>query len=200
MSKTVERVSLAELNSARSTMPKKEEPVKVKTQTHKNTGNESYIDRVKDSQIENLFNKYGYEGHRRDKESITVGCKDFVVMFNGYTTMVAIPEQKRADSQSEFNFNEFLQMCEIKNVLPSQVFDAKLRAAIFEEMPYYVENRKMFDENNLNQKSGNKVMDDLFKDIIKEETYKANRASVEKMYGTTDIERAADTLARLNRN
>ena len=67
-------------------------------------------------------------------------------------------------------------------------------------MPYYVERRQKFTNNNLSRKFGPAAMQNLFKPVVTLETYKASYHPTNKTYGSTDVEKIADTLARFNKN
>ena len=96
-----------------------------------------------------------------------------------------------------FDFAEFAALCEQSNITPSQAIADRLEEEIFNSMPYYVEKKKKFNENNFKNISKDQKYGSLMKPSMSKQNHRENLASLNKTYGSTDPEKIADTLARI---
>lgn len=194
----VSKVSIDEINNARHSVPVK----KTEAKKQSNTSQEKrYVDRLSDKQIAEFFAPYGYVFHDRyeNEGSILVICNDCQIMFNDFT--LAADECNFMNIESGgFSFSEFNTLCERANTTPSQAIQDRLEDEIFNDMPYYVERKKKFTNNNLSRISRNRKYGPLLHATIQKQLHRENLASLNKTYGSSDPEKIADTLARLNPN
>lgn len=194
----VSKVSINEINNARQSVP-------VKKTEHKKQSNNSqeecYVDRLTDKRIADFFAPYGYIFHLRNKNdgSILIICNDCQIMFNDFT-LTAEQCDFMAVEDGDFDFLEFSALCEQANTTPSQAIMDRLEDEIFNDMPYYVERKKKFTDNNLMTIARNKKYGKLMQANIQKQQHRENLASLNKTYGDSDPEKIADTLARLNPN
>ena len=193
---SVSSVSLQEINAARVTQP---------TQTYVAPKKESkvsdtkrYVDRFKDDQIANFFAPYGYIQHERSEDGtmILVLCNDCQIIFDDFTVM-AEPFISFFSNNQDFNFEEFASICEQGNTTPNQAIAARLEEEVFNKMPYYVENKLKFVQNNLKQISKDSKYGKLLSPSIEKLLFESQRAKLLKDYGSTEPEVIADTLARV---
>lgn len=194
----VSKVSIDEINDARHSVPAK------KTETRKQSyisQEECYVDRLTDKKIANFFAPYGYVFHERnDKDkSIWVLCNDCQILFNDFS-LIADHSNILNNDNNEFDFVEFSILCEQANTTPSQAIQDRLEDEIFNGMPYYVERKKKFTEENLQNIAANKKYGKLMQANTQKQQHRENLASLNKTYGDSDPEKIADTLARLNPN
>lgn len=194
----VSRVSIDEINHARHSVPVKKAEVKKQSNT---TTQERYVDRISDKKIASFFAPYGYVFHERDESngSILVICNDCQIIFDDFTLVADSCNFMDVESGG-FKFLEFSTLCEQANTTPSQAIQDRLEDEIFNDMPYYVERKKKFTNNNLSRISRNKKYNPLLHATIQKQQHRENLASLNKTYGSSDPEKIADTLARLNPN
>lgn len=194
----VSRVSIDEINNVRHSIPAKKATAKKQSHT---TQEVSYVDRLTDKRIANFFASYGYVSHKRDESnsSILVTCNDCQIMFNDFT-LTAEPRDFMVVEDENFNFLEFSVLCEQANTTSSQAIQDRLEDEIFNDMPYFVERKKKFTNNNLKNVASDKKYGWLMLANTQKQQHRENFASLNKTYGSSDPEKIADTLARLNPN
>ena len=193
---SVSAVSLNEINAARASLPviPTEKPKKTSVQKQE----KRYVDRFSDKKISDFFAPYGYITHERsdDLGAILVLCNNFQVIFDDFTVALEPYMSLFADDTS-FDFNEFLSLCEQANITPSQAISDRLEDEVFGSMPYYVEEKKKFTENNLANIARNSKYGSLLKASTTKQNHRESLSSLNKNYGSADPIKIADTLARL---
>ena len=194
---SVSAVSLQEISDARSTLPVmpqvSKQPKAVSISQEKR-----FIDRFSDKKIADFFAPYGYITHERsdDAGAVLVMCDNCQIIFDDFTVM-AEPVISLFKSDPEFDFVEFASLCEQSNITPSQAISDRLEEEIFNPMPYYVERKKKFNENNFRNIARNKKYGSLLQSAVAKQNHRENLASLNKTYGSSDPEKIADTLARV---
>lgn len=160
-----------------------------------------YVDKFSDKKIAEFFAPYGYLEHERSEDggTILVLCNDCQIIFDDFTVMAEGIDNLFLLPELNF-FGGFTALCEQANITPSQAIADRLEEEVFNPMPYYVERKKKFTENNLNRIAHNQIHGKLLKASIEKQKHRENLASLNKTYGSSDPERIADTLARLNPN
>ena len=194
---SVSAVSIQEIDAARTGMPVVS---KVQKQAKKvsSTEEKRFIDRFSDKKIAAFFAPYGYITHERsdDAGAVLVLCNNCQIIFDDFTVM-AEPVISLFTNDPTFDFVEFSSLCEQANTTPSQAIADRLEAEIFNQMPYYVERKKQFNENNFNNIAGNAKYGSLLKPAVTKQNHRESLASLNKTYGSTDVEKIADTLSRV---
>ena len=160
-----------------------------------------YVDKFSDKKIAKFFAPYGYIGHERHENdgSIRVFCNDCQIIFDDFTVMAEGIDNLFLLPELNF-FGGFTELCEQANITPSQAISDRLEEEVFNPMPYYVERKKAFTQNNLNRIAHHQIHGKLLKASVEKQKHRENLASLNKTYGSSDPERIADTLARLNPN
>ena len=160
-----------------------------------------YVDKFSDKKIAEFFAPYGYIEHERsaDGGTILVLCNDCQIIFDDFTVMAEGIDNLFLLPELNF-FNGFTELCQQANITPSQAISDRLEEEVFNQMPYYVERKKKFNENNLNRIAHNQIHGKLLKASVEKQKHRENLAYLGKTYGSSDPERIADTLARLNPN
>lgn len=196
----VQSVSLDEINKARGTATQNasQQPVKKVSKKSK----ENYVDRITDKQIREFFAPYGYFDHARNEKAgtIEVLCNDCMIIFNDFTVLADATNWYEVEDDRAFNFHDFFMLCSQLNTTPSRAIADRLESEIFNKMPYYVERKKQFTENNIENVSNNDTYGNLLKATAEKEKHRENLASLNKNFGSSDPEKIADTLARLTPN
>lgn len=193
----VSKVSINEINDARQSVPvRKTEPKKQSNSSPE----QLYVDRLSDKKIADFFAPYDYLYHQRYEDgTVWVLCGDCQIVFNDYS-LIADHNDFLDVPKGDFDFVEFNTLCEQANTTPSQAIMDRLEDEIFNDMPYYVERKKKFVDNNLLTIARNKKYGKLMQANIQKQQHRENLASLNKTYGDSDPEKIADTLARLNPN
>ncbi len=160
-----------------------------------------YVDKFSDKKIAEFFAPYGYIEHQRhdDDGTILVLCDDCQIIFDDFTVLAEGLENSLLAS-SYGVFTRFAELCEEANITPSQAISDRLEDEVFNPMPYYVERKKAFTQNNLNRIANDQFYCKLLKASVEKQKHRENLASLNKTYGSSDPEQIADTLARLNPN
>lgn len=160
-----------------------------------------YVDMFKDSKIAEFFAPYGYIEHERSEDggTILVICNDCQIIFDDFSVMAEGIDNLFLLPELNF-FGGFAELCEQANITPSQAIADRLEKEVFNPMPYYVERKKAFTQNNLNRIANHQIHGKLLKASVEKQKHRENLASLNKTYGSSDPERIADTLARLNPN
>lgn len=194
---SVSAVSLQEINDARATIPVTPRIVK-KIKSNEDKDKRYFIEKFSDKKIAEFFTPYGYITHERsdDAGAILVLCDNCQIIFDDFTVM-AEPSISLFTNNTTFDFSEFATLCEQANTTPSQAISDRLEEEVFNQMPYYVEKKKAFTENNLNGIAKNAKYGKLLKATTTKQIHRENLASLNKTYGSTDPEKIADTLARI---
>ena len=194
---SVSAVSLQEINDARATIPVTPRIVK-KIKSNEDKDKRYFIEKFSDKKIAEFFTPYGYITHERsdDAGAILVLCDNCRIIFDDFTVM-AEPSISLFTNNTTFDFSEFAALCEQANTTPSQAISDRLEEEVFNQMPYYVEKKKAFTENNLNGIAKNAKYGKLLKATTTKQIHRENLASLNKTYGSTDPEKIADTLARI---
>ena len=194
---SVSAVSMKEINDARSTMPVVPQ-IKKQPKVASSAQEKRFIDRFSDKKIAEFFTPYGYITHERsdDAGAVLVLCNNCQIIFDDFTVM-AEPVISLFTNDPTFDFVEFSALCEQANTTPSQAIADRLEEEVFNSMPYYVERKKQFNENNFKNIAKNKKYGSLLKPAVTKQNHRENLASLNKTYGSTDPERIADTLARI---
>lgn len=196
---SVSSVSLEEINEIRSNMPVvqqiKSAPKKTAPATSK-----LFIDKFSDSKIADFFEPYGYVSHERNDSlgAVFVLCEDCHIIFDDFT-VIAEPAMSFFTNNLKFDFSEFASECEKINSTPSQAISDRLENEVFNKMPYYVERKKEFNENNLNNASRGNKYANLLSTTIKKQQHRENFSDLNKQYGSSDPLLIADTLSRLTK-
>ena len=195
----VSKVSASEIEQLRGNNVVINSPVAKKPKTDKQEIR--YVDKFSDKKIAEFFAPYGYIEHERSEDGSMVWVRCFTcdIIFNDFTVM-AEPKTYLLPSPVGFNFEDFAATCELMNMTPSQAIADRLEEEVFNPMPYYVERKKSFTDNNLNRIANDQVYGKFLKASVKKQQHRENLASLNKTYGSSDPERIADTLARLNPN
>ena len=194
---SVSAVSLQEISDARSTMPVMPQ-VSKQPKAVSSSQEKRFIDRFSDKKIADFFAPYGYITHERsdDAGAVLVMCDNCQIIFDDFTVM-AEPVISLFKSDPEFDFVEFAALCEQSNITPSQAISDRLEEEIFNPMPYYVERKKRFNENNFRNIARNKKYGSLLQSAVAKQNHRETLASLNKTYGSSDPEKIADTLARV---
>ena len=194
---SVSAVSLQEISAARSGMPIAPQVVS-SPKTASSSQDKLFIDRFSDKKIAEFFAPYGYITHERsdDAGAVLVLCDNCQIIFDDFTVMTE-PVISLFTSNPTFDFGEFSALCEQSNITPSQAIADRLENEVFNSMPYYVEKKKKFNENNLNNIAKNKKYGSLLKSSVEKQLHRENFAPLNKTYGSSDPEKIADTLARI---
>lgn len=194
----VSKVSINEINQARKFVPTPKAEVKKQSNS---SPEQHYVDKISDKKLADFFAPYGYIYHERDLDNGTIWvlCNDFQIFFNDFS-LIADHTNLIDGGNSEFDFVEFNSLCEQANTTPSQAIMDRLEDEIFNDMPYYVERKKKFTDNNLMTIARNKKYNKLMQANIQKQQHRENLASLNKTYGDSDPEKIADTLARSNPN
>lgn len=194
---SVSAVSMHEISAARSTMPVVPQ-IKKQPKVASSAQEKRFIDRFSDKKIAEFFTPYGYITHERsdDAGAVLVLCNNCQIIFDDFTVM-AEPVISLFTNDPTFDFVEFAALCEQANTTPSQAIADRLEDEVFNSMPYYVERKKQFNENNFKNISKNKKYGSLLKPAVTKQNHRENLASLNKTYGSTDPEKIADTLARI---
>jgi len=193
---SVSQVSIKEIQDARASQPTQvfTVPKKVKSES----SDKRYVDRFSDKKIAEFFAPYGYITHERsdDAGAVLVSCDSCNIIFDDFSVMTE-PIFSLFTSNPNFDFGEFTQLCELANTTPSQAISDRLEDEVFGAMPYYVEKKKAFTENNLNRIAKHSKYGRLLKPSTKKQLHRESYASLNKNFGSTDPEKIADTLARV---
>ena len=194
---SVSRVSMQEISDARSTIPVPHKVAK-KLKSSNAASKKYFIEKFSDKKIAEFFAPYGYITHERsdDAGAILVLCDNCQVIFDDFTVM-AEPSISLFTNNTQFDFGEFAAICEQANTTPSQAISDRLEEEIFNPMPYYVEKKKAFTENNLSNISNDPKYGALLRSAVTKQNHRESYASLNKTYGSTDPEKIADTLARI---
>lgn len=197
---SVTKVSFDEINAVRDTMPTKPQ-VEAKVHTQSNKQDINYIAKFSDKKIADFFAPYGYIAHERseDNSAILITCNDCQIIFDDFSVMVE-PHVNLFAENDVFDFEEFANLCEQANITPSQAIQDRLEDEIFNPMPYYVERKRKFTVNNMRNIAQNRQFGKLLKASTEKQLHRENLASLNKTYGSSEPEKIADTLARLNPN
>ena len=159
-----------------------------------------YVDDITDKKIMSFFTPYGYIDHERsDNGTILVHCNDCQIIFDDFTVLAAPVENEYLPEDLRF-YSKFAELCEQANITPSQAIADRLESEVFNKMPYYVERKKTFNQNNLNNIARHQIFGSLLQASVDKQKHRENLASLNKTYGSSDPEQIADTLARLNPN
>ena len=195
----VSKVSASEIEQLRGNNVVINSPVAKKPKTDKQEIR--YVDKFSDKKIAEFFAPYGYIEHERSQDggTILVICNDCQIIFDDFTVMAEGIDNLFLLPELNF-FGGFTELCQQANTTPSQAISDRLEEEVFNPMPYYVDRKKKFNENNLNRIAHNQVYGKLLKASVKKQKHRENLASLNKTYGSSDPERIADTLARLNPN
>ena len=170
--------------------------------THKQQKEEiRYVDKFSDKKIAEFFAPYGYIEHERSEDggTILVICNDCQIIFDDFTVMAEPIDNLFLLPDLNF-FGGFAELCEQANITPRQAIADRLEEEVFNSMPYYVERKKKFNEDNLKGIANHQIHGQLLKASVKKQQHRENLASLNKTYGSSDPEKIADTLARLNPN
>ncbi len=194
---SVSAVSMHEINAARSNMPVVPQVVKQPKAVSANQ-EKRFIDRFSDKKIAEFFTPYGYITHERsdDAGAVLVLCNNCQIIFDDFTVMTE-PVISLFTNDPTFDFMEFSALCEQANTTPSQAIADRLEEEVFNSMPYYVERKKKFNENNLKNIAKHSKYGSLLKTTVTKQNHRENLASLNKTYGSAEPEKIADTLARL---
>lgn len=195
----VSRVSASEIQMLRGNNVVMHSPVAKSPRKDKNEIR--YVDNFSDKKIAEFFAPYGYIEHERSQDggTILVICNDCQIIFDDFTVMAEEIDNLFLLPELNF-FGGFAQLCEQANITPSQAIADRLEEEVFNPMPYYVERKKAFTQNNLNRIANHQIHGKLLKASIEKQKHRESLASLNKTYGSSDPERIADTLARLNPN
>ena len=160
-----------------------------------------YVDKFSDKKIAEFFAPYGYIQHERceDGSAILVLCNDFQIIFDDFTVLAEGIDNLFLNPELRF-FAGFTEICQQANITPSQAIADRLEEEVFNKMPYYVERKKAFTRNNLDNIARHQIFGDLLQASVAKQKHREDLASLNKTYGSSDPERIADTLARLNPN
>lgn len=194
---SVSAVSIQEINEARASVPVTPRIVK-KLKSNEAKDKIHFIEKFSDKRIAEFFTPYGYITHERsdDAGAILVLCDNCQIIFDDFTVM-AEPSISLFTNNTAFDFVEFAAICEQANTTPSQAIADRLEEEVFNEMPYYVEKKRAFTENNLNRIAKDAKYGKLMKAATTKQSHRENFASLNKTYGSSDPEKIADTLARV---
>lgn len=194
----VEKVTLSEIESLRSTMPVQVQDKPQKTENAK--PEKFYVQRMSDKKIAEFFAPYEYRMHERSEDGsmIFVLCDSFQIVFDDFNVMTS-PINNFYIEPSEF-FTKFTDICEEARITPDQAIADRLEDEVFKGMPYYVENKKKFIDNNLKTIAKNPEFGKLLKASATKQKHRENYTYLNKTYGDSDPIKIADTLARLNPN
>lgn len=194
---SVSAVSMQEINEARASVPVTPRIVK-KLKSNEAKDKRHFIEKFSDKRIAEFFTPYGYITHERsdDAGAILVLCDNCQIIFDDFTVM-AEPSISLFTNNTTFDFIEFAAICEQANTTPSQAIADRLEEEVFNEMPYYVEKKRAFTENNLNGIAKDAKYGKLMKAATTKQSHRENLASLNKTYGSSDPEKIADTLARV---
>ena len=193
---SVSQVSIQEIQDARASQPTQVFVVPKKVNPESST--KRYVDRFSDKKIAEFFAPYGYITHERsdDAGAVLVLCDSCQIIFDDFSVMTE-PTVSLFTNNPEFDFAEFSALCEQANITPSQAISDRLEDEVFGQMPYYVEKKKAFTDNNLRNISRNKKYGKLLRPATQKQTHRENFASLNKTFGSTEPEKIADTLARV---
>lgn len=195
----VSKVSAQEIEMLRGNNVVVNSPVAKRPKQDKNEIR--YVDKFTDIKIAEFFAPYGYIEHERsvDGGTILVVCNDCQIIFDDFTVMAEGIENFFLLPELSF-FAGFSDLCEQANITPSQAIADRLEEEIFNPMPYYVERKKLFTQNNLNRIANNKAYGRLLMASVDKQNHRESLASLRKTYGSSEPVQIADTLARLNPN
>ena len=196
----VSKVSTSEIQALRNnSFVVNNYPVSKKAKQPKQETN--FIDKFSDKKIAEFFAPYGYIQHERceDGSAILVLCNDFQIIFDDFTVLAEGIDNLFLNPELSF-FAGFTEHCQQANITPSQAISDRLEDEVFNKMPYYVERKKAFTQNNLNNIARHQIFGSLLKASVEKQKHRENLASLNKTYGSSDPEQIADTLARLNPN
>ena len=193
---SVSAVSLQEINEARAAQPAQVFVVPKKVKSESST--KRFIDRFSDKKIAEFFAPYGYITHERsdDAGAVLVLCDSCQIIFDDFSVMTE-PTVSLFTNNPSFDFGEFTALCEQASITPSQAISDRLEDEVFGQMPYYVEKKKAFTENNLHGIAKNSKYGKLLKAATTKQSHREKLASLIKTYGSSDPEKIADTLARV---
>lgn len=160
-----------------------------------------YVDNFSDKKIAEFFAPYGYIEHERSQDggTILVICNDCQIIFDDFTVMAEEIDNLFLLPELNF-FGGFAQLCEQANITPSQAIADRLEEEVFNPMPYYVERKKLFTQNNLNRIANSQAYGRLLMASVDKQNHRESLASLRKTYGSSKPDEIADTLARLNPN
>ena len=194
---SVSAVSLEEIQAARDfSLVKQQSPIKVKSS--ESSQPKRYVDGFSDKKIAEFFTPYGYISHERSEDggTILVMCDGCQIIFDDFSVL-AEPLISLFTNNTDFNFGEFTAICEQANTTPSQAIADRLEKEIFNSMPYYVERKQKFNENNLGNILKDRKYGSLLSATVSKQKHRESFAPLNKTFGSTDPEKIADTLARL---
>lgn len=196
----VQSVSLDEIKKARGASAQPSQQKSVKTARADSTN--QYINKMTDKQIREFFAPYGYFDHVRNEKAgtIEVLCFDCMIIFNDFTLLAGERNWYDADGEHQFNFHEFSMLCAQIGTTPSRAIADRLEKEVLSKMPYYVERKKAFTENNIDGAANDSQYGYLLQATAEKEKLREGYASLNKTYGSTDPVKIADTLATLSPN
>ncbi len=152
--------------------------------------NGNYVNKLKDSEIENWFEPFGYVNHERYDGLAHVWCKDFEIIFNNFEVVFNKHENcdlgfanavsKMDDDKfiklfnyEGFDFNEFESTCDSMDTTPALALEEYVAIKFSERFPssYPIERKNYKDERTKKafksfEKSGaDKKIVDLVREI-----------------------------------
>lgn len=192
---SVSAVSIQEINAVRASQPTQQFVVPKKEA--KSSSTRRYVDGFSDSKIAEFFTPYGYLNHERSSDggAIRVICEDCEIILDDFTVL-ADHSISLFTRNPYFNFLDFADLCAQANTTPSQAIADRLEKEVFNKMPYYVERKKKFNENNLRRIAKDSTYGSLLGATVEKQQHRENFAFLNNYYGSSDPEKIADTLAR----
>lgn len=198
---------LAEIEQIRTTQaqnnnfekPKNSSTSKDKYQTNPE---KAYLEKFSDKDIAEFFAPYGYLSHERsfDGTMVYVECETFQLTFTPFSVVTStLPNYGIYSSQASF-FDDFVNSCYELGITPETAIEARLAEEVFNKMPYYVETKAASTKEKLEAVKNNSPFKEILEPVITDLTFEATRNPLDKKFGSTDPEKIADTLARLNPN
>lgn len=195
LGKTVQKVSLSDIASARGGTGFSASKNSAKTEKKADTQNLPYVLKLKEKDIVNFFKKYGYISHEVVSDGagtafIQVNCENFDVIFNDYDVAVnCLPEY--SSTLSNFNFEAFVKYCKTIDVPVEQaIADIIVADFLTPRFPSYAESRKKHQDEKATLAFAElpKNMKSLVK-TVQEKAYAENKLMANKgIYGTFDAE------------
>lgn len=195
----LENIRAAEVKSKTFSPERKSQSSQDKFKTNPE---KAYLEKFSDKAIAEFFAPYGYIAHERsyDGTMIYVECDTFQLAFNPFSVVISpLANYSFYKPQDPF-FDNFVDACYELGITPETAIEARLTEEIFNKMPYYVETKAASTKEKLEAVKHNSPFKEILTPAITDLAFAATRNPLDKKFGSTDPEKIADTLARLNLN
>lgn len=159
-----------------------------------NKKHRSFISKLKDTEIENFFERFGYLSHERltDKQKndyLHIVCENMEVIMNDFD--IGVTFYPELTSISKFKYNEFQNFCRVLGISETKAMaDIITSQLMTPRFPSYAEKRHEYQTNLISDAANNMSVGtrSVLSPLIDQQIAEANMMNNVGKYGTFDIE------------